>query len=152
MLAQSFKTAVELGITDEGLEGLQKVLVILEMEQIEHIPMGYEGYDIQALKNPNATRVFNMRTWNSAISDEPNCGTVHCIGGLAEALMGKKVGAIFHDGFVSGIVGKMPIELQDLFYPGGPQVTMTTITVAQAANALRGYLETGHTDWQAAIA
>ena len=38
MLAQSFKTALELGIKDEQLDALQKVLVLLETGKLTHVP------------------------------------------------------------------------------------------------------------------
>lgn len=63
-----------------------------------------------------------------------SCGSVCCIGGSAEAL----VGANYPE-------SKIPGELKELFF-GVPGVYRDT-TPKQAAVALRGYLETGITDW-----
>ena len=44
MLAQSFKTALELGIKDEQLDALQKVLVLLETDKLAHTPGDPSNY------------------------------------------------------------------------------------------------------------
>lgn len=70
---------------------------------------------------------------------EDDCGTVACIGGTAEMV-----------GDVS--FSKYTLELMKLFFPNRwLLLTMSTITVEQAAQALRNYLTTGTPDWESIL-
>ena len=134
MLAQNFKTAHELGIRDEQLDALQKVLVLLETGKLTHTPADHSNYKIY----PEApfTGHFNMAAWRQ----ETDCGTVCCIGGTAEAISGIR----FNDDYDENE------ELCDLFHP--PHFREGKITTAQAAIALRSYLTTGEAHWALAVA
>lgn len=124
-LKDQFKSASELGLNDLQYEGLIKVLDYLENTSVQHNPREeqYKGLS------------FNMSIWRNHHS----CGSVCCIGGSAEALVGADKGHLYpHD-------STMPRELNKLFF-GGPGVWRDT-TPKQAAVALRGYLEIGITDW-----
>ncbi len=67
MLAQNFKSAKELGLTEKGLAGLLKVLRMLE------------GGELVFSKECLVPNGFNMNyCWS-----QNECGTVGCIGGWA---------------------------------------------------------------------
>ncbi len=124
MLAQNFKSAEELGLTEKGYRGLIKVLGMLEREELVHSPEPYRS------RIPNG---FNMRAcWN-----ESACGTVGCIGGWA--------GFYNNRGWVAGNVLPGEANLHELFCPIG--YDRSNYTVEQAAHALRTYLVTGHAEW-----
>lgn len=79
--------------------------------------------------------LFNMNVWNGRVG----CGTVHCLAGTAEAVAGAYL--------FRGRELQLPLQLDRLFWCAFSPVPMQYVTVAQAARALRGYLETGVTDW-----
>lgn len=134
MLAQNFKSADELKITEPQKEALIKVLVLLETGKLIHTT----DYSYSNDGKTKFTGHFNMEEWG----DWPhNCGTVACIGGTAELIAGKK---IFDGGEASG-------KLYDLFYPRLVDV-WNLITTDQAATALRSYLTTGDPKWAEAVA
>lgn len=124
MLAQNFRTAEELGLTEKGYAGLHKVLRMLE------------GGELVYTRVPNVPNGFNMNScW-----EQNECGTVGCIGGWAG----------FYDkkGFVEEML--LPTtpntRLGPLFCP--PDRYSKHYSVEQAAHALRTYLVTGQADWQ----
>lgn len=128
MLAQSFKTADELDISQPQLEALQKTLVLLETGKLTYVQpsdtsLSYLG------PNPVFTGHFNMEFWANTIAE---CGTVACIGGTAEM-----IGQVSFDGYGPA--------LDRLFYPHG--CNYSNITIDQAARALRNYLTTGEASW-----
>lgn len=128
MLAQSFKTAEELGLSEEQVDALKKTLVLLETGQLIHKKISnLFSFDEQGLEY---TGHFNMQTWNKVTE----CGTVCCIGGTAE-LIGDDVDFI-----------NQTEELYALFYPETPYYQ--DITPSQAATALRSYLTTGSANWE----
>lgn len=147
MLAQSFKSSADLGITEPQLSALQKTLVLLETDKLSHFSRSnliesdrQEAWIIPSLRPYSGH--FNMAAWSSS---HP-CGTACCIGGTAE------------------LVGKLPTyelddatndnsALHELFYPSGVGgLNYGLITPAQAATALRSYLTTGDARWDLAVA
>lgn len=130
MLAQNFKTAKDLEITEAQKEALMKTLVLLETEQVEHISKFINDIDHE----PTYCGKFNMRYWNA----EASCGTVCCIGGTAELI-----------GNVS-FYPNVPVALEELFQPPMGPAIWRTITPAEAAIALRSYLTTGAARWDLA--
>lgn len=160
MLAQSFKTATELKINDKAYEGLTRVLAILEMEEISYTSRNtarFGLYDQEDVKASPNHRAFNMYSWNYHVFDRTEddgfveCGTVHCIGGLACTLMG--AGDIEMYGTLRG--NERNSQLSELFHPGtisNLKIDWNDIRPKHAAKALRRFLETGITDWAAALA
>lgn len=129
-LEGKFKTATELGLSEAKRCGLLKTLAFIEAGKTLHA------------KNLDGERVdgfpirFNMRVWHQ----NRNCGTVACLGGTAEILSNESYSR-----------AQLPAELQKLFGIHGTEFKhMGGVTERQAAVALRGYLETGKTDWDAA--
>jgi hypothetical protein len=139
MLAQSFKSAVELGITEPQRDALCKTLVLLETGKLEHAYSDINGFD--ATVRPKFDGLFNMGTWGTV---SQRCGTVACIGGTAELIGNVSFGQLPHH--------NLPINLRKLFYATGVQSNWRDITPAQAATALRSYLTCGDAKWHEAIA
>ena len=141
MLAQNFKTPVDLNLTDPEFEALVKVLGMLERKELQHSDLNHHSapYPTPA----TAPNTFNMLRWD--------CGTAHCIGGWAGVLIGDhgvslslKTGPGYGDG------------LSDLFYPSprnhGIKIDTGDITEDHAAIALRNYLTFGEPRWAEAVA
>lgn len=134
MLAQNFKTATDLGITEPQLSALQKTLVLLETGKLKHVPMGVVPTHEKAFSGQ-----FNMNQWHA----QNDCGTICCIGGTAQL-----IGSVSFDYF-----HKNNRNLNKLFYPDGVRSCQwQDITTAQAATALRSYLTTGDARWDLAVA
>lgn len=141
MLAQNFKTAVDLGISDIELDALIKVLGMLERGEI------------------------NQQTLDMAnFLDEEDCGTVACICGWAHLVSNQVAFPEVKDiGHASAKLMKRPYELRMLFlvYDGlgemmanGPykhQRTVSSVLPDEAARALRSYLTTGEANWAEAL-
>lgn len=143
MLAQSFKSADELGITEPQRDALMKTLVLLETGKLRHVPIYDDGGDlidqirhVVPLKARRFSYDFNMAEW----SHPHSCGTVCCIGGTAEFVGGLELLSFDHGA---------PAALKNLFYPGS--LRLSEITPAQAATALRSYLTTGDAKWREAV-
>lgn len=133
MLAQSFLSAADLGITEPQRDALQKVLVLLETGKLAH----EDPDDCVADQSANFTGHFNMSWWRNKHS----CGTVACIGGTAEM-----IGDVTFDRFISP-------ALEDLFHARSiPMFPLSSVTTAQAARALRSYLTCGDARWAEAVA
>lgn len=142
MLAQNFKPAADLDLTEPQKEALMKTLVLLETGKLQHVvargrivvgaPVKFDGR-------------FNMACWGTAAY---SCGTVACIGGTAE-LIGKV-------SFGNGLQHKelLAPALYELFYARSvaAEHDWESITPAQAATALRSYLTTGDARWDLAVA
>lgn len=127
MLAQNFKTAADLCITDPELEALIKVLGMLERGDLSH-----DGGQF------DSDHGFNMGlSWEG----KTGCGTVACIGGWCEIVMGVKPTTHLYRYIQGG-------PLYDLYWS---HVDMG-ITTDQAAIALRSYLTTGEPNWAEALA
>ena len=141
MLAQNFKTASYLEITEKQKEALIKTLVLFETNKLTHKSERRSTIDWQEDLDPVFTGNFNMRFWGVEI---PECGTVACIGGTAEII-----------GDVSFCDWLSNDGLRQLFCPGGDEdepmtvlhKRLNNITVQQAAIALRNYLTTGEPNW-----
>lgn len=138
MLAQSFKAAADLGITEPQKEALMKTLVLLETGKLKHAHSGLSKLD--STIRPKFDGLFNMGTWGM-VSHE--CGTIACIGGTAELIGNVRFGQLPHR--------NLPINLRKLFYATGVQGNWRDVTPAQAAIALRSYLTTGDAKWQEAV-
>lgn len=147
-----FRSAKDLGISDVQRNALIQVLALMEGGKMKHVPdpkvMGYDPRKV--------TGHFNMNVWQVTAT----CGSVCCIGGTAELLIGKP---IFHGGDGSWEEGQMEPEVYDmastakakeldkLFFP--PQcIQYEEITDQQAAKALRNYLTSGTPRWAQAMA
>jgi hypothetical protein len=137
MLAQNFKTAADLGISDAELDALIKVLGMLERGEIT------ENH-------------FHMaRFWME-------CGTVGCLCGWANQISG---GAAFPELNAStteiSLFFRMPDAARALFTMGmgsdSPERTGLNVFVQRrarphhAATALRSYLTTGEANWAEAL-
>jgi hypothetical protein len=133
MLAQSFKSAADLEITEPQRDALQKVLVLLETGKLAH-----SLFNDAEPESPTFSGLFNMTNWYAS----HRCGTVACIGGTAELISGVKFDNwALNDG------------LYKLFAPTDlGTTTYERATPAQAARALRSYLTTGDAKWDEAAA
>ena len=78
-----------------------------------------------------APRLFNMASWRTPTP----CGTVCCIAGSLEMLLGRRL-------HVDNNVGA-----HDLFYMYRCGTPMRDVTVAQAARAIRNFVECGDANW-----
>jgi len=137
MLAQSFKAAEDLGLTDLQYDALRQTLVAMETGLVEHVK-------VDQMKTRRAGTVrgvigkFNMAFWRANM----RCGTVACLGGTAEMISGTKPGTLF---------GSLTSPaLHELFHPSGG-FEWENISVDQAARALRNYLTTGEPNWEEAL-
>lgn len=142
MLARSFLSAADLGISDDEHDALIKVLHMLERNELRHAPTfdaEYEGGGRWNATEPG--NLFNMKWWLV----ESECGTAACIHGWAKMVARPKV--IFED------IRHHPIE--DLFIPTeclARDIRFDDVTPAQAAQALSSYLTTGKPNWSEALA
>jgi hypothetical protein len=137
MLAQSFKTAQDLGISEGQKSALEKTLVLMETGKIRHVPA--QDYGKRCFYSPKGfSGNFNMSDWTYGSA----CGTVACIGGTAEMV-----------GNVDFGTGMSTEGLRQLFYPDyeNEEEEYNDITVEQAARALRNYLTTGRPDWDTVL-
>lgn len=131
MLAQNFKPADELLITEAQKDALIKTLVLLETGRLKHVPA-----DVLAIRGEHFTGHFNMDSW----CWKSPCGTVACIAGTAELIGNVKFTA-------------SPRNLNELFFPrnAGVAVNYEKITPEQAAIALRSYLTIDNARWDLAL-
>lgn len=127
MLAENFKTHVELGLPEEHRGALVLCLRYLESGKLRHVK---RDFVIEWDQDPQKLdRVFNMHEW----SVPTNCGTVCCIGGWAE--------------YLSGVQDlDYSKALDPLFYPSAAD-NWDDITPEKAAIVVRHYLTTGEIDW-----
>lgn len=131
MLAQNFKTPVDLGIEDREFSALVRVLGMLERGEL--VDVQYRTEDTNLLG-------FNIGCQYA----ENECGTLACIGGWAAKLMGHKDPMKYVDGYMNGG------SLHELFwvYPAGPySYHGKRPKVAEAAIALRNFLTFGEPRW-----
>lgn len=135
MLAQNFKTAAELDLSNAQHSALIKVLALFDGGLMKHRrPRSLDGKDAAKF-----TGGFNMDQWNTFTHA---CGSVCCIGGTAELIAGSPI-------FDSGLGAEG--YLGDLFFPPDTS-NWPAITVEQGAMALRRYLTTGNPRWDLALA
>jgi hypothetical protein len=140
MLAQNFKAADELGITEEQIEALIKTLVMLETGKLIHNTHESIRQYTRNEEDAPFTGHFNMACWRYATP----CGTAGCIGGTAEMIVGRGVFDYYDD-------QEGGDALDRLFSPRGMK-DWAKITPAQSAIALRSYLTTGDARWDLALA
>lgn len=128
MLMQNFKSAKELDLGQDELDAHVKVLGMLERGELRH-------------RNGSLDRAgdrFDM----GVIAIKHCCGTVGCIGGWVAMTMGfNEEAADYYVDMTSG-------SQRRLYYPDGRLVGYESITVDQAARALRNYLTTGEPLWE----
>jgi hypothetical protein len=139
MLAQNFKSSADLGLEDEEVHALIKVLGMLEREEVSYHEAGEGRYGTTDDLRPFAA--FNMEHFFA----DADCGTVACICGWAIHL-----GNLDRKELVSKRL-HIP-ALEDLFdpYRHAPG-KVNLITTQQAAAALRSYLTTGKAHWKLAL-
>ena len=134
MLAQNFKSAADLGITEPQREALMKTLVLLETGKLIHVPVpSYRG------RGEKFSHMFNMAAWRRGTE----CGTIACIGGTAE-LVGNTDFGVWQVLFNKAL---RRLFFRRLFFPDN----LSDITPTQAATALRSYLTTGNARWDLAV-
>lgn len=144
MLAQSFMTAKELGISDKAHHWLIVTLGVLERGEVRHIEENENAYlgDYDPTDSNGSPPLFNMNRWMVMMDVGPDqeCDSVCCIGGTAEWLARKNL-----------FGGRRPKNLNELFYPGEHSeryiANWAAIRPEQAAQALRNYLTTGQPSW-----
>lgn len=131
MLAQNFKAAADLELSEPQFDALRKTLVLLETGKLVYAKA--HGTIRQIRSERKFSGYFNMEYH---YSDE-DCGTVCCISGTAELVGGVKFETLRNR------------PLYDLFYPRCAEGW--SATPAQAAIALRSYLTTGNARWDLAM-
>lgn len=144
MLAQNFKTAADLGISDIELDALIKVLGMLERGELVHgkYPLA------SSFRKPNE---FNMGV---TLKRYGECGTVGCLMGWAHVVSGNKafkacINRTFQN--EADIMAVLPGNLTDLFGLKERVALLSDRTPAQSATALRSYLTTGDANWAEAL-
>lgn len=142
MLAQSFKSADQLGITEPQKSALMKTLVLLETGKLTHVT---GDLNVKSVHSELYTGHFSIRAWAA----DTDCGTVRCIGGTAEAVGHVKFDNWSHGG--AHFPEHPRHRLYNLFSPPLPTSAWGAITDAQAAAALRSYLTTGNAKWHEAV-
>jgi len=111
------------------------------------------------LKNPpkGFTQGFNMSGWGGLTGEDypdllgkaGECGTAHCIAGLANVFWGgepMRYTALFD-------ISKEILDLEDeqaseLFYARGSDANLEDVTLAQAVQAIDSLIETGTVIWR----
>lgn len=130
MLAQNFKTVIELGVDSVLVDVLHTILPMLEREEIRHAPMAGGVANV-------APTAFNM----ARILCKTDCGTAGCLLGWAR-----------HFRAHTFRVDWKNEALSNLFQPDIDESRWDSITTAQAATALRNYLTHGDPRWAEAMA
>lgn len=108
------------------------------------------------LLNPPTDRKygFNMGAWGGTPEDNPKdlldpepvageCGTIHCISGLANMFWG--VGG---EDLSAEILGLTSSQASDLFFGRGSGLSLTAITVEQTIQTLDKLIETDEVIWE----
>lgn len=145
MLAQNFKPAVELGLATPEHQALITVLGMMERKELRHVAVTRYLPSVPIVDRQPG--LFNMAHWSA----ETSCGTVCCIKGTAEIVLGRPF-------YMRGLAREYYKPLWELFIPGWP-LPLTpqgkkyfdlknSITVEQAAHALRNYLTLGRAHWE----
>jgi hypothetical protein len=128
MLAQNFKSAEDLGISEKDRNALMKVLVMMETGKMTYVPgreVGLHG------RHGVCDGYFSM----NLSFGRHECGTTNCIRGAAIAVGGAE--------FQGNPIFVGSGGLEQLFYQwvGDPNVE-------QGARALRNYLTCGFPKWK----
>lgn len=134
MLARTFLTATELNLDQKKYDAL-----ILALHSLESGELAYYDFDRNSqrwnARSKGKPIGFNMSLWRS--TPYHACGTVVCMGGLAEVLGGVRFTAKDESACE---------HLHELFYVGAG-VDLTPITIEQATKALTNFLTTGDPKW-----
>lgn len=144
MLAQNFKTAADLSLTEREHSALIGVLGMLERDEVRHVPV--KRTFKSRLAPREKTYLFNMEHFYT----KSDCGTAACIAGAADLFFGSAF--IVHAGFGAGLRFALSRQARELFAPRAiSEDDWSQITTAQAAAALRSYLTTGEANWAEAL-
>lgn len=140
MLARSFMSHVDLGITEEEHSALVTVLGMLERGELRHV-------DHPHMVEPIVPNGFHMADWCHATQ----CGTAACIGGWVERTSGVNLG--YGSLRWDSLPEYTQVALQDLFYPEemNDNDLLSKMTDKAAALALSNYLTTGKPDWKSVL-
>lgn len=136
------KTAEELNITPEEHMALHLVLGMLETDALVYVPFE-DRYRVRV------TNGFNMGTAGPFL-DNQECGTVACIGGWVARLINQEANSYIDQYSWSNRDNNF--GMYDLYWNERAVENSKGTTVAQAAKALRSFLETGHANWRTALA
>lgn len=141
MLAQNFKTADDLGLSESQFSALSKTLVLLETGKLKLADVGNK-FDHKAKRKFDG--LFNMSCWGTV---SHICGTIACIGGTAEI-----IGDVSFGNWIEH-KEKLSPNLYELFYARDiiDMYRWNDITPSQASVALRSYLTTGEANWKLAV-
>jgi hypothetical protein len=131
MLARSFLTAADLGISEIEHDALIKVLHMLERGELKHRP---DNPSISTI--PNA---FSMGHWGR----KEDCGSIGCIRGWARFVANDDT--LFARPVPDAVYGLFTVE--DIH-----DKPWTDITPAEAAHAVSNYLTTGASRWKSVLA
>jgi hypothetical protein len=130
MLAQNFKSADDLRLSEAQHAALIKTLGLLDRGELRHV----DSYEVGVLhSDAEFSGLFSMNVWKGT---HP-CGTAACIGGTAELV-----------GDTKFVDRALTPSLRELFYPRYGDYD--EITPAIAAIGLRNYLTTGRPNWRQA--
>lgn len=131
MLAQNFKTAAELGISEVEIQSLIKVLGMLERGEID-------------------AAHFSMMNYRR----EEACGTVGCLCGWAHMVSSAAFPEVSSEvGWTTTLLGERLNEAtKSLFAIGCNFNAWAAAEPRHAALALRSYLTTGDARWDLALA
>ena len=86
--------------------------------------------------------LFNMDKWE----DTDACGTVACIGGHMQYILGKRPPSFYWDAVTDTSAAEAVNRRRELFFPLGMS-SFSHITVDQAIVAIKHFLATGKADW-----
>lgn len=124
MLAQNFKTAADLGISEAEADALIKVLGMLERGELKHHPSS----------QPDTPNGFNMGHWGV----QTDCGSIGCIKGWAQFVSDRVFTLVRYGSPVWGLFTVDHIHHRRRW---------AEITTSEAACALRNYLTLGEARW-----
>lgn len=124
------KSSTELGISEAHKTALMKTLEMLESGKLVHAqPVHWDDHTKPFVDQ------FNMSHWK----DQFDCGTVCCLGSMAEVVGGVS------------FTNSDSLDLFTLFNPDVSKEDMNAITPKQAAAALLSYLTTGKPNWETVL-
>jgi len=142
MLARTFLTSKQLGITDIQRDALITTLGMLERGELKHTQHksmpGYPDVNLP-LGKAGFTGHFNMAYWSYQVG----CGTLMCLGGTSAIIAGDDE---LWGCSTDSISNK---ELRELFMPGWGygRYDWDKVTTEQAAAGLSNYLTRGSAHW-----
>lgn len=148
MLAQNFKTATDLGITEVDYAALIQVLGMMERGELVDDVRTFDD------EEDPTSQWFDMAT---VLKEDRDCGTSGCICGWAYVISGRSAFSKFIDAYQSygqtcRIIRAMPPDLVELFGFDLHPDELVNRTQAKSAIALRSYLTTGQANWAEALA